>query len=215
MKRMRRLFYVAALLAALAVILSGCSSGAKKEIAAAEARKLSDLQNRLNQIEAEKNQLQARESSLQAELKKLADQEKLYLEKLDKYAMLRVPNKLVFGSGSTVITTDGKRILSGIADILKRYPDYELRIEGHTDNVQIKSEFQHKYASNWELSAARATGVVRLLVANYKMDPKKLGAVGYGEFRPIASNDISDGRSHNRRVEFYIAPIMKEKPLAM
>ena len=196
-------------------LTAGCTSGAKKEIAAAEAKKIADMEQRLKQLEAEQSRLQDRELRLQKELERFAQQEKLYLEKLDKQNMLRIPNKLVFGSGSTAITAEGKRILAGFADILNRYPEYELRVEGHTDNKQIKPEFQTRYPSNWELSSARATAVIRLLVSEYKMTPKKLGAVGYGEFRPITVNTTEEGRAQNRRVEFYIVPEMPSKPLAM
>jgi len=176
--------------------------------------RLAELEKRLNQIEAEKNKARQEADKLQKELAQLAEKEKLSLQKLDKYTILTLPNTLVFASGSTQLSKDGVSVLAKIADIFKRYPDYEIQVEGHTDNKQIRPESQHKFLTNWELASARATTVVRHLIATHKMDPRKLGAVGYGENRPIAGNDTEQGRAKNRRVEFHIYPVMQSKVLS-
>ncbi len=209
-------FTAAALTSAvLLTIAVGC--GYNKQLAE-ENRQTSahvaDLQKQLSQIEAEKKKVQQQADNLQKELAQLAEREKLNLQKLDQYSVLSLPNTLVFKSGSIKLSAEGTAVLSKIAEILKRYPNYEIRIEGHTDNKQIRPEFQNKYATNWELSSARATAVVRHLVNGHKMDPRRLGAVGYGEYRPVASNDTEDGRSENRRVEFHIYPAMESKILS-
>jgi chemotaxis protein MotB len=126
---------------------------------------------------------------------------------------LRVPDRLLFAFSSARISQSGMSLLDDIADIFGRYPEYNIRVEGHTDNKKIKPEFYDKFRSNWELSTARATAVVRHLVSRYNIDPERLVAVGYGEYRPIATNDTSEGRSKNRRVEFYIAPNMPSKSI--
>lgn len=210
-----RLIIVAVSAFWLLAAFAGCSH--KKQLAdknRPSSAQLSDLQKQLSQIEAEKDQAQQRADKLQKELEQLAEREKLNLQKLDKYSILTLPNTLVFNSGSIKLSNEGSSLLGKIAEILKRYPDYEIRLEGHTDNKQIRPEFQHKYATNWELSAARATAVVRYLTKAQKMDPQKLGAVGYGEYRPIASNDNEQGRAKNRRVEFHIYPAMQTKVLS-
>src|SRR5204862_2262192 len=76
-----------------------------------------------------------------------------------------------------------------------------LRIEGHTDNVPIHNA---KFASNWELSAARATGLVRLLILKYQLAPDRLSASGYAEYHPVASNDKEEGRAQNRRLDIVV-----------
>ena len=78
---------------------------------------------------------------------------------------------------------------------------YNIRIEGHTDNVRIHNT---QYSSNWELSTARSTEMIRLLVVSYGFDPERLSASGYGEYHPVASNRTEDGRALNRRVDLVV-----------
>jgi chemotaxis protein MotB len=90
---------------------------------------------------------------------------------------------------------------------LNKNADVSIAIEGHTDNVPIKTS---QYADNWDLSAARATNVVRLLTTAYKMDPRRLTASGRGEFFPIADNTTSEGKAKNRRTEIVLSPKLDE-----
>lgn len=200
----------------LAAFVLGCGSN-KQSVSEtqASASGAAQLQQRIKQMENEVDVARQRTADLQRELEQLAEREKLSLQKLDQHSVLSLPNTLVFSSGSTRLSPEGLSLLKQIATILKRYPDYDIRVEGHTDNVQIKPEFQSKYASNWELSAARATNVVRHLVNAHQMDPRKLGAVGYGEHRPVAPNNSDASRAKNRRVEFHIYPVMQTQVLSM
>lgn len=109
-------------------------------------------------------------------------------------------NSLLFSSGDAVPVDDAFPLLDSISEILRRYPN-AIVVEGFTDNVPIRSPV---YPSNWELSSARAAAVVRLLVFG-GVDPKRLAAVGYGEFQPVARNDTAEGRQRNRRVVLLIA----------
>jgi len=206
---------IALVVVLLVVITTGCSHN--KQLAEENrltSTRLAELEKRLSQLESERNKARVEADNLQRELAQLAEKEKLSLQKLDKYTVLTLPNNLVFGSGSTQLSNEGISVLAKIADIFKRYPDYEIRVEGHTDNKQIKPEFQHRFLTNWELASARATTVVRHLIATHKMDPRKLGAVGYGEHRPTAGNETEQGRAKNRRVEFHIYPVMQSKVLS-
>ena len=85
-------------------------------------------------------------------------------------------------------------------DILKSVTDKAIRIEGHTDNVKIGGVLAQKYPTNWELSAARAVNVTRFLQAQ-GLNPEDLGAVAYGENKPVADNETPEGRAQNRRIE--------------
>ena len=143
----------------------------------------------------------------------MSDRLKIEMEQSEKYTMLRVPEKLLFNLSQVRLSTSGRKLLDDIAGILKKYPEYDVRVEGHTDNKKIKPEFYDKFKSNWELSTARATEVVRYLVKNRGIDPERMIAVGYGEYRPIATNDTAEGRGKNRRVEFFIAPKMPVKEI--
>jgi chemotaxis protein MotB len=105
-----------------------------------------------------------------------------------------------FDSGSDEIKASSAGAFARLADIL-RQTDREIRIEGHTDNVPIHNA---RFSSNWDLSAARATATVRLLIQSYSLRPELLGASGYAKYRPVASNDSPAGRTANRRVDIVI-----------
>lgn len=104
---------------------------------------------------------------------------------------------VLFDSGSSVLKEKAKEILSGVVPIIKKVKN-RVSIEGHTDNIPIKSV---RYPSNWELSVARAMSVLNYMLEVHSIDPLRLSASGYGEWRPIASNVTPEGRAKNRRVE--------------
>jgi chemotaxis protein MotB len=105
-----------------------------------------------------------------------------------------------FDSGSAGIRAHSQQAFGRLASLLVERR-YSIRIEGHTDNVPIHNS---QYTSNWELSTARATEMVRLLVTQYQMPPEQLSAAGYAQFHPTASNDTEEGRAQNRRVDVVI-----------
>jgi chemotaxis protein MotB len=109
-----------------------------------------------------------------------------------------------FDSGSATIRPDSLDAITRLAAVLKERPE-NLRFEGHTDNVPIHTS---KFASNWELSTSRATGMIQLLITQYGLPPSHLSAVGYSEFHPVANNDTEAGRAQNRRLDVVIlAPL--------
>jgi len=105
-----------------------------------------------------------------------------------------------FDSGSANIRASSGPAFERLAEVL-RATDTDIRIEGHTDNVPIPHS---RYGSNWELSTARATATVQLLIVRYGFRPGRLAASGYAEYRPVASNGDAAGRSQNRRVDIVI-----------
>jgi chemotaxis protein MotB len=110
-----------------------------------------------------------------------------------------------FDSGSAMPRQESLDTMRQIAAELVQVP-YDLRVEGHTDNVPIHTA---QFASNWELSSARATNIARLLLALHAISPDRLSAAGYAEFHPVDTNDTSEGRAHNRRVDLVILPQTK------
>jgi chemotaxis protein MotB len=107
-----------------------------------------------------------------------------------------------YNSGSAVPQRASIRSLDAIADTLKPSP-YDIRIEGHTDNVPIHTS---QFASNWELSTARASTLARLFIERHNFQPSRLSASGYAEYHPVASNATVEGRGENRRVDIVVLP---------
>ena len=110
---------------------------------------------------------------------------------------------MLYKSGSYEISDKANATLSKIAKIITDYKDFEVLIEGNTDNVPISKP---NIRNNWDLSSLRASSVVQALQNNYGVDPKRLTAGGRGEFNPIASNDTEDGKIRNRRTQIIITP---------
>ncbi|MDN6279412.1 MAG: OmpA family protein [Psychroflexus sp.] len=114
-----------------------------------------------------------------------------------------ISDKLLFGSGSYEITKDAKRVLGKVAKVVKDKSDFDFMVEGHTDNVPISRDC---FEDNWDLSAKRATSVVRVLQNEYDVDPKRMTAAGRSEFLPVADNDSKTGRAKNRRTRIVVLP---------
>jgi chemotaxis protein MotB len=116
-----------------------------------------------------------------------------------------------YDSGSAIPHPQSRAALDQIAEVLAATP-YDLRIEGHTDNVPIHTA---QFASNWELSTARATELAKSLIVDHGIAPARLSAAGYAEYHPVASNDTTEGRSQNRRVDIIVLPrisVLPQKP---
>ena len=118
----------------------------------------------------------------------------------DEQLKIILPGKKLFPPGSVEISKEGKELLKQLGNILKRLKNRRILIEGHTDNSRISGTLKKKYPTNWELSAARAVKVVRFLIEEIGIDPKRIAAIAYGEYHPIADNSTSDGRAKNRRI---------------
>lgn len=145
-------------------------------------------------------------SKLQDVLKGFPEDE-LSLELKNGKVYVSLSDKLLFRSGSAAVDKKGKEALEKLARELRKNPDIEILVEGHTDDVPIKTG---RFADNWDLSVIRATSIVRLLTESYKIDPKRLTPSGRGEFFPVATNETKDGRALNRRTEIILSPKLDE-----
>jgi len=116
---------------------------------------------------------------------------------------ISLADNMLYRSGSYEINSRAAETLSKIAKIIKDYKDYDVLIEGNTDNVPIKKT---NIRNNWDLSTLRASSVVQALQNDYGVDPKRLTAGGRGEYNPIASNDTELGKQRNRRTQIIITP---------
>jgi chemotaxis protein MotB len=130
--------------------------------------------------------------------------EDVQVEKVGPGVLLRFKDEILFDPGQADLKTNAKNVLQKLGEILRAH-NKNIRIEGHTDNVPISNS---RFRSNWELSAARAIGVVKYfteeLTAEQMIDPKKFEVSGYGEYHPIAPNDSAQNKQKNRRIEITI-----------
>lgn len=120
---------------------------------------------------------------------------------------ISLADNMLYKSGSYEINSRAAETLSKIAKIIKDYKDYDVLIEGNTDNVPIKKT---NIRNNWDLSALRASSVVQALQNDYGVDPKRLTAGGRGEYNPVAGNDTEVGKQRNRRTQIIITPKLDE-----
>ncbi len=116
-------------------------------------------------------------------------------------------DRLLFKSGSAAVEDKGKQAIKLLADVLNSNPDIEILVEGHTDNVPIRTAV---FRDNWDLSVVRATSIVRVLTEDHKIAPTRVTASGRGEYFPRASNDNQEGRALNRRTEIILSPKLDE-----
>ena len=192
---------------------------------------LSDLQGNAARIAKEREQLLQEQTRLAATLEqeRLAKEEEITRltrtqEELSKSLQdeiakgnitiqqvrdrltINMVDRVLFDSGQAQVKPAGVKVLKQVSDILKTVTDKQIRIEGHTDNVPISSKLQGHFKTNWELSTARATTVVRYLIDQGSVNRQHLSAVGYADTQPRASNDSEEGRSSNRRIEIVLYP---------
>ncbi|CAM3412546.1 flagellar motor protein MotB [Marinicrinis lubricantis] len=154
----------------------------------------------------------------QLELEELKKQLDEYIEnnglkdqlgtKLNESSLLiTIRDNALFDSGSAEVKADSEKMAHAIGDLLKAYPEYEVIIAGHTDNRPISTA---QFPSNWDLSTERALNFMKILLEDKQLKPERFSATGYGEYRPVASNDTNVGRAQNRRVEVSILRKFKE-----
>jgi len=124
--------------------------------------------------------------------------------KVDKgVVFIDISDKLLFKSGSYVVTDQAKDVLGKVAKVLKNQPNMEFMVEGHTDNVPFK---KGDLLDNWDLSVKRSTTIVRLLQTQYGLDPASIIAAGRSEYQPVAANTTTEGKAANRRTRIVILP---------
>ena len=143
--------------------------------------------------------------NLMQEMKGEIAQGQVAITELKGKLTVDVLDKILFASGEAEVKPEGLAVLQRVIDILKNVKDKAIRIEGHTDNVKIGGALARKYATNWELSAARAINVTRYL-QKQGIDPALLASVAYGEYKPVADNSTSEGRAKNRRIAIILQP---------
>jgi len=184
----------------IALSLCGCTFIFQKS-KRSDLQKIEELSRQLDELGQTKTLLEERLS------KEIADKQ-VSLQMMEKGLVVTVVGDVLFDSGKAKIRTEAESILGKVARVLQEnVPDLEVGIEGHTDNEPIK---RSGWKSNWELSTARALGVLHYLTDSKAIPASRLSAVGYGEYRPVATNDTREGRQLNRRVEIVIIPRLEK-----
>lgn len=176
---------------------------------------VADRMKEINRLAAEKSQLEqerarlARKSetydALVAGLQDEMQKKLIEVKQSGQRITVNVSDQVLFDSGKAEVKAAGQASLDKIAKVLAGVQDRRIDIEGHTDNLRITGELARTFPSNWELSATRATNVVRYLEGK-GVDPKRMAAVGKSEFRPVSSNSTAAGRQANRRIEIVLTP---------
>jgi len=161
---------------------------------------LEECQLSAREIISDKDAARLRESELRQVLRNELADKSVELQYLKGRLTVRLLDKILFNSGSARILPSAKEVLDKLVTAIKNTQDH-IRIVGHTDDVGISQALQRKYPSNWELSAARASSVVRYFQEGHGVDPLRMEAVGLSKYRPVTENTDEAGRQRNRRVE--------------
>ena len=160
------------------------------------------LQTNVADLQKEKEMVGQAAKGLENEMRSALESKDVTISQLQGKLTVNILDRVMFDSGEANLKPDGESVLRKIAAILAEHSDLKIHVIGHTDNVPIRTRF----ASNWELSTARALAAVHFFTEKAGVDPRRVGAVGYGEYRPIADNATPEGRAKNRRIAITILP---------
>jgi chemotaxis protein MotB len=167
-----------------------------------DKEQIAALQSQVADLQKDKDTAAQMSKSLEDEMRSDLTSKDVTISKLQGKLTVNILDRVLFDSGEAILKPDGEAVLQKIATLLTAHPTLKIHVIGHTDNIPIRSRF----ASNWELSTARALAAVHFLTERAGVDPRRVGAVGYGEFRPIADNSTAEGRAKNRRIAITILP---------
>lgn len=191
---------------------------AKEQALAAENERLEklkkELESRSQRVAELENVIAAKDANMRALKDAISkaltnfEGKGLTVEQRDGKVYVSMENKLLFESGSWYVGAQGKQAVKQLGSVLAENPDIAILIEGHTDNVPYKGNAQ--LSGNWDLSTKRATAIVNILRENNAINPENLTAAGRGEYAPVATNNTSEGRAKNRRIEVILTPKLDE-----
>ena len=161
----------------------------------------------VKQKEREVSELDKTRKEIESSLKEQIAQKDIKLEEIEGKLKVTFVDKILFDSGSVMIKPKGQEVLLKLADSFRDRKDQNIAVEGHTDDVQIGSALLDRFPTNWELSTARSTAVVRFLQEKGNIEPERLTASGFSYFRPVTTNETPEGRKQNRRIEIILVPV--------
>lgn len=175
-----------------------------------EQQRSADLERQLQEQtrakESEISGVKGAYDRLVAELQGEISQKEIALHRAKEKLTVSIVDRVLFPSGQATLTPEGRRLIEKVGVVLAKVSDRRILIEGHTDNVPIGGTLRTVFPSNWELSTARATEVVKYLIAQGKLPANRLSAVGRADTAPVAGNEDEAGRMQNRRIEIILLP---------
>ena len=226
MEKQMKKFRVATIFLLTFCLMSSWGCSAMKELRA-ENESLKGEVARLHQIEKDyshelqqlsrlsedekialQSEMEQMRTQLNATLEEQIQRNDALVEKISDLTVVEIGENNLFGSGQIDLTREGLTVLKNMVSVLESYPDYHIRVEGHTDSIPIGGNLKPGIASNWELSTLRATTVVRYMIYGLKIEPERLSAVGFAHYRPFDSNDTEEGRARNRRIRMVVFKMM-------
>jgi chemotaxis protein MotB len=171
-------------------------------------RTSSELHQQVTQKESELLALRSTQDELVEGLKKEIADRQIQVERIRDQIRVDMVDEILFDSGEATLKPGGIEVLQKVGAILVKVQDRPIEVQGHTDNVPIRGALAKRFATNWELSSARATNVARFLQDHAALEPTRLSATAYSEYKPRASNDTEEGRRANRRIEILLGSVI-------
>jgi chemotaxis protein MotB len=167
---------------------------------------IASLQSKITDLQQEKEASAQMAKGLENEMRTDLESKDVTISNLKGQLTVTILDRVMFDSGEAILKPDGQAVMRKVAALLAEHPKLQIQVIGHTDNMPIRPDARSRFASNWELSTARGLAAIHFLTEQAGVDPRRVGAVGYGEYRPIAGNATADGRAKNRRIEIAILP---------
>ena len=174
---------------------------------------IASLQSRIADLQQQQQEASQVSKGLEDEMRTDLASRDVTISNLQGRLTVNILDRVMFDSGEATIKPDGEAVMRKVAAILAEHANLKIQVAGHTDDMPIRPEARARFASNWELSTARALAAVHFLTEKAGVDPRRVAAVGYGEYRPIADNATPEGRAQNRRIEIVVLPDEPANPL--
>lgn len=150
-----------------------------------------------------------RERQLNQQLQSEVQSDQVQIQQLEDRLRITIEDRILYPAGQASLTRSGRNIFDKLAPTLQDATDHRIEVEGYTDDVPVGRHLRSKYKTNWELSAARAAGVVEYLQKK-GIDPARMTAAGHGQYQPSADNATAAGRAENRRTDIDLVPIYNQ-----
>ena len=175
-----------------------------KELLTQRDAAIVDLQAQVAEREATIAEGQQLASELNEQISRVEAEKAVLVEQLGEIVTITIPDEVLFASGQTMILDTMVLTLKAMRDAINEYPDWDILIEGYTDDQKIWPDFHEVWPTNWELGAARAAAVTRYLTNWLDMDATRFAVVSYGPFHPVGDNETVEGRKRNRFVRIVL-----------